>query len=356
VIVNARFLTQKLTGVQRYAIEISRALKEIQPDIRFLSPKNIIHKNIAEELKVEIIGNHTGYIWEQWDLPRYLKKNAPGKILINPANVAPLSYHNKVVTIHDTAPIRHPEWYSWRFAMTYKWLLPRVAKSSRIIFSDSEFSKKEIVSLLGVPPDKIEVIYCAADKRFRNTAEKIDGDSDGNYILCVASLDPRKNFTRLVAAINLLPEKRLKLVIVGTESGIFADSDLEKSLGQNDLIEFTGRVDDHRLIKLYQNARLFVYPSLYEGFGLPPLEAMACGCPCVVSDSGSLPEICGDAAVYCDPADPQSIADKVRLVLDDDDLRRSMIQKGLEQAKKYSWQRSAAQLLAIVKGLKNEAM
>ena len=136
-----------------------------------------------------------------------------------------------------------------------------------------------------------------------------------------------------------------------SKSSIFADPALEKKLAKNDLIEFTGCVDDDRLIELYKNARLFVYPSLYEGFGLPPLEAMACGCPCVVSDSGSLPEVCGEAAVYCDPSDSKDIADKINTVLIDDKIRRDLIGKGLNQAGKFSWQRSAEKILAALEGL-----
>jgi len=355
MIINVRFLTQKLTGVQRYALELSLVIKKMRPDTHFLAPKNIIHKDIAAELGAKIIGRHTGYIWEQWELPRYITENQPGAVLFNPANVAPVSYRNKVVTIHDTAPLRHPEWYSWKFATAYKYLLPKVAESSKLIFADSNFSKSEIVSFLAVDESKIRVIYCAADQKFRNIAVKKNDAPESDYILCVASLDPRKNFARLSGAFDYLENTGLRLVVVGRKSNIFADPDLESMLLQDDRFEFTGQIDDNRLIELYRNARLFVYPSLYEGFGLPPLEAMACGCPCVVSRSGSLPEVCADAAVYCDPHNPRDIADKILMVLDDEKLRADLIRKGHDRAEYFDWQKSAGQLLEAVEALEESA-
>ena len=351
MIVNARFLTQNLTGVQRHAIEISLVLKKLQPDIRFIAPKNIIHDKIAEILGAEIIGHFTGYIWEQYELPRFMKNQGHGGLLINLANMAPINYKNKIVTIHDTAPLRHPEWYSWKFATVYKWLLPRVAKSSRIIFSVSAFSKNEIADVLEIDRAKIEVIHGAANQRFSRLKSNETDIPTQDYILCVASIDPRKNFTRLLEAFSLLDRRNLKLIIVGSKSKVFAESTLDKTESLSDQIEFTGHISDERLIELYRHAGLFVYPSLYEGFGLPPLEAMACGCPCVVSDSGSLPEICGEAAVYCDPYDSNDIAAKINQVLSDKNLRQRLIENGHTQARKFNWEKSAQRLLETIKKL-----
>ncbi|PKK83752.1 MAG: glycosyltransferase family 1 protein [candidate division Zixibacteria bacterium HGW-Zixibacteria-1] len=351
MIVNARFLTQRLTGVQRHAIEMSLALKEIHPDIKFVAPKNIIHKDIAEQLKAKVIGRFTGYLWEQYELPMYMKKHASGKILINLANTAPVASKNKVATIHDTAPLRHPEWYSWKFAAAYKLLIPRVAKSSRIIFSDSNFSKSEIADLFGIDHDKIIVIYCGVGQQFQSAISDEQNISPEDYILCVASLEPRKNFIRLVKAFNHLKSHNLKLVIAGSSSSIFADNKLHKMLDDSKRIEFTGYIDDDRLIELYQEARLFVYPSLYEGFGLPPLEAMACGCPCAVSNAGSLPEVCGKAALYFNPYDPADIAEKMDMILSDNVLGQNLIENGLLHAQKFDWNKSASELLEAILSL-----
>ncbi|MEW5923017.1 MAG: glycosyltransferase family 1 protein [Candidatus Zixiibacteriota bacterium] len=351
MIVNARFLTQRLTGVQRHAIEMSLALHEIDPEIKFVAPKNIIHEDVAERLSAEFFGHFTGYLWEQYELPKYIKKHAPDRILINLANSAPISYKNKAATIHDTAPLRHPGWYSRKFAITYKMLLPRVVRSSKIIFSDSEFSKNEISALLGTDKRKIKVIYCGVGRHFRPESSEIHKTSPENYILSVASLEPRKNFAGLIQAFSMLKERDIKLVIAGSSSHIFAKHEPGKILIDKQRVEFVGYVDDNRLVELYREARLFVYPSLYEGFGLPPLEAMACGCPCAVSDAGSLPEVCGEAALYFNPHDPADIAAKIEMILSDSDRRESLIKSGLIQARKFDWKRSALELYAAAKSL-----
>lgn len=348
MIVNARFLTQRLTGVQRHAVEISLALHEIDPAIKFVAPKNIIHQEIADKLSAELFGHFKGYFWEQYELPKYMQKYAPNDILINLANSAPISYKNKVATIHDTAPLRHPEWYSRKFAIAYKMLLPHVAGSSRVVFSDSDFSRNEISDLFGTDKDKIRVIYCGVGRQFQPTASEASSE---NYILSVASLEPRKNFAGLIRAFSLLNKHDTKLIIVGSPSRIFAKSELDKILPDSHRVEFAGYVDDIKLMELYRGARLFVFPSLYEGFGLPPLEAMACGCPCAVSKAGSLPEVCGEAALYFNPHDPADIAVKIDMILSDSELRENLIEKGLKQARKYDWKKSALELYTAVKSL-----
>ena len=334
--------------MQRHAVEISLALHEIDPAIKFIAPKNIIHGDIAERLKTEIYGRFKGYFWEQYELPKYMKKYAPDDILINLANSAPISYKNKAATIHDTAPLRHPEWYSRKFAIAYKMLLPRVARSSRVVFSDSDFSRDEISDLFGTDKNKIKVIYCGVGRQFQPASSKASSE---NYILSVASLEPRKNFAGLIQAFSLLNRHDTKLIIAGSPSHIFAKSELDKILPDSRMVEFAGYVDDNKLVELYRGAGLFVFPSLYEGFGLPPLEAMACGCPCAVSKAGSLPEVCGEAALYFNPHDPADIAAKIDMILSDSELRENLIEKGLKQARKFDWKKSALELYTAIKRL-----
>lgn len=346
--VNARFLTQRVTGVQRYAIEMSRKLKQLRPDLGFLAPHNILHKDLAAEFNVEVIGKRTGYYWEQVELPSYLTKHHPDSVLVNLANVAPIRYRNKIVTIHDVAPLQHPEWYSRRFAYAYRFLLPIVARTSTRIVSDSDFSRREISRLFGVSENLIEVVPCATSREFgqaRSSEKKVPTEP---YVLSVASLDPRKNFDRLIKAFIRLDLPDVRLVIVGSESQLFSSPGLRDSTGAVTNIIFTGPVDDDHLRALYSHARLFVYPSLYEGFGLPPLEAMACGCPCVVSDTASLPEVCGNAALYCDPYDIGDIADKMTQVLSNTSLRNKLVERGHKRAMQFSWEKSARALLRII--------
>jgi len=345
IVINARFLTQKITGVQRYAIEISKHLKSIDPTIHFVSPKGIIHEELSKELQVEEFGVFKGHLWEQIDLPKYLRRE--GKpLLVNLLTTSPLFYRNKTLMIHDIAFVRHPEWFSKRFSIYYKFMLNFTINKNKKIFTISEFSRKEIREVFNVPDKKIEVIYCGLTKKFR---QKVKNESNkyGDYILAVSSLDPRKNFRGIVDAFNTLFESNLQLVIVGGKHKSFTSVKIE---GLENIV-FVGRVSDDELTVLYQNAKAFIYPSLYEGFGMPPLEAMACGTPVIASNVASLPEVCDDAAFYVDPYDKTEIANAMKRMIGNKELREDLIKKGYENIKRFSWEKSGEQLYKIIKGL-----
>ena len=348
LVINSRFLTQNITGVQRFAIEISKRLKKLYPNnIEFVSPKNIIHKDLAKDLNVKVIGNKTGHLWEQIDLQLYLKqKNNP--LLLNFANTAPLFYKNQIVTIHDLAFLRYPNWFSKKFYIYYRFLIPKIVKNGKKIITVSNFSKKEIISLLGIDEKKIEIIYNGISSNF-NYNPKI---YKKNYILAVSSLDPRKNFKNLILSFGKINLKNYKLVIVGSENKVFSNTEIKNLMKKIQNVEFTGYVSDKKLVKLYQEAKIFVYPSLYEGFGIPPLEAMASGTPVISSNVASLPEVCGDAAYYVNPYDVNDIAKGIETVLKDKKLQKELIQKGLERIKLYNWEKSANKLIKIIEGLK----
>jgi glycosyltransferase involved in cell wall biosynthesis len=352
MIVNARFLSQPVTGVQRHAIEISRALKTIHPNITFVAPRKIVNHEIAEILNPTIFGARTGYYWEQIELPRYLRKRHRGELLISLANMAPLYYGPQIVTIHDTAPLRHPEWYSLRFSTVYRLLIPMIARRAEVILTDSLFARDEIAQMTLVDRSKIEVVPCAVPSDLAGDETEAVRDADGPYILTVASFDPRKNLNRLVQAFLKLNRSDLKLVVVGADnSAVFNRSGLGAILKSHQNVVLAGSVDDHRLRGLYANAELFVYPSLYEGFGLPPLEAMAAGCPCLVSHAASLPEVCGDAAEYCDPTDIDDIAGKMRTLLADKSKMNDLRTRGRMRAGEFSWEKSAEIIIEIAKGI-----
>ena len=343
VIINSRFLTQKITGTQRFAIEIALQLRKLIPHVVFVSPKNILYPKIANELNVKTIGVNKGHLWEQLDLPVYLKRNS-NTLLVNLVNTATLIYRNQIITIHDLAFLRHPEWFSKKFYLFYKFLIPEIIRKAKKIITVSNFSKTEIINLLKIPSQKVEVIYNGVSKKFfYNPLIKKE-----NIILAVSSLDPRKNFKNLILAFKKLKLKNYKLLIVGSKNKIFSNQAIEQLIKETPNIEFTGYVSDEELVNLYQRAKLFVYPSLYEGFGLPPLEAMACGTPVVVSNVASLPEVCGDAAYYVNPYDVNDIARGIEAVLKDENLQKELILKGLERVKLFSWEESAKKVMKII--------
>ena len=348
IIINARFLTQNITGVQRFAIEISKQLKKLYAEnIQFVCPKNIIHQNLAKELDVKVIGTRTGHLWEQLDLPKYLKQNN-NLLLLNLANTAPLFYKNKIVTVHDIAYERFPQTFDWKFRLFYKWLIPNIIKNSRHTITVSKFSKGEIIEFYGTNKDDISVIYNSVSDIFKN----VEGKKDNKYILAVSSLNYQKNFHSLIKAFNLLENQDILLYLVGSINKNFANLELIKNIEMNPNIIFKGRVDDDELIRLYSNALVFVYPSLYEGFGIPPLEAQSCGTPVICSNTASLPEVGGtDSVLYIDPYDVNDIREKIETLISDEALQKELIEKGFENIKRFSWKESAEKIIEISKRL-----
>ena len=348
VVINARFLTQNVTGVQRFAIEICKILKnKFAKDIIFLTPKNIIQKEVAEELGAHVIGDNSGHIWEQIDLPLYLKKQG-NPLLINFCNTAPLFYKNKIATIHDVGFEAFPNSYSRKFLYFYKWLIPKVIKSSKSVLTVSNFSRDEIIKYYGTPAEKVKVIYNAVGSDFHEI--KDETLSTQNFFLAVSSLNYRKNLPLVLEAFELFSKENndYKLYIIGDfDSKSFSTLNLNRYKRIKG-IEFKGRVSDQDLIKYYSNAVAFIYPSFYEGFGIPPLEAQSCNCPVIVSAVSCLPEIFDQSVLYCDHEDSDSLLVQMNTVKEES-CRDRLINLGINNRKKYSWQDSAEKVYRIIK-------
>ena len=341
--VNAKFLTEPMTGVQRFASEICLQLKAMRPDTIFLCPPQPVHVQLAQDLAAQPVGRLRGHAWEQVELPWHLARNNT-PYLLNLANTAPILYPKNVITIHDLIYLRFPAWVSKKYYYFYKWMTPRIAARSKHILTVSAFSKQEITALLKVNERKVSVIHNAVSNRLVGKRSSAALADYGKYVLSVASLDPRKNLARLVEAFQQLPHQDLKLVVVGKK----INSSFEIELN-HDRIVHVENASDQELADLYKNAALFVYPSLYEGFGIPPLEAMANACPVVASSTSSLPEVLGDAAYYVDPTQSGSIREAIVTVLSNPALTKSLVERGKLQAKKYSWQHSATALVDVLK-------
>ncbi|WP_026464818.1 glycosyltransferase family 4 protein [Adhaeribacter aquaticus] len=347
LIVNARFLTQPLTGVQRFAVEISLQLKRLLPNIIFVSPKNILQKDIALELNVQTFGRFTSHLWEQLELPFFLKKEK-NAVLLNLCNTAPLFYNRNIVTIHDIAFQINPQWFSPAFVKLYNFLIPRIAKKSLEVITVSNCSKQALVEYTQIPEEKVNVIYNGISKVFTTLNGEGNKAVPEDFILAVSSIDPRKNFISLVKAFKGLNIKGLNLVVVGSESKVFSDTNLKEEIQNCPSIIFTGYLPDTELATLYRKAKIFVYPSIYEGFGIPPLEAMASGSPTIVSNTASLPEICGEASLYVNPLDVKEIMMRISQLYFDVALQKTLTEKGLKQIQKYSWEKSAKQVEAVI--------
>jgi glycosyltransferase involved in cell wall biosynthesis len=350
IYINARFLTQKVTGVQRFAEMISLELCKKHDDIVFVCPKGILRKSVADKLRVEQIGFSHGHLWEQIELPLYLSQRG-SPLLINLGSTGPIIYRNKIITHHDITYLRYPESYSKPFLLFYKSLVPMMIRSSKHLLTVSEFSKKEITSTYHYPEESTSVIYNAADRKFKSKQQK----DFQVYFLSVASEKFHKNQHGMINAFlkfnNKKPEeKKIKLKIIGD---LFKASSHEKyhfKYGMED-IEFLGRVEDDELITLYQNAFTFIFPSFYEGFGIPPLEAQACGCPVLASGKASIPEILGESALYFNPFDESEIIKAMEIITENIELRNELIRRGNENIKRFSWQSSAEKLINVVRAV-----
>lgn len=353
-IINARFLTQPITGVQRYAIELLKSLDNLidrgeidakQCSFMLLAPQEIKYELNLKNIPVKTVGKLQGHLWEQLELPFYARKH----LLLNLCNTGSLLKSNQIVTIHDAAVFAVPQTYSLIFRTWYKLLLTGLGKISKKIITDSSFSKKELMYFCKMGAIKLKVILLGSEHILSiPIAEDIlqkNGIGNKPFLLAVSSMNPNKNFHSIVRAIELLGDVGFDIVIAGgTNPKIFSQSELFFS----ERVRHLGYVSDEELRTLYEHAACFIYPSFYEGFGLPPLEAMACGCPVIVSNAASLPEVCGEAALYCDPHDPTDIADKIRQLMDDADLREMLQEKGLERAKQFTWDKCARETFAVI--------
>ncbi|MGQ8773483.1 glycosyltransferase family 4 protein [Serratia sp. NA_112.1] len=351
VFINARFLTQELTGVQRFAEQISLALQEIRDDIVFISPGDIKNKKTADLLNVKVIGNRAGHQWEQRDLPVFLKNNG-SPLLVNLGNTAPLWYKNKIVTHHDITYKKFPESYSRKFRLMYNLLIPVMLKNSRALLTVSEFSKKEITNAYNYDTQKTFVISNAVSEIFtrRETERQV---VDEPFLLSVSSPNYHKNFHGLLAAFSVISKNSdIKLKIIGGKNKNFSGIDFSAN-GEIDMknVEFLGRVTDEELVSIYQSALAFVFPSFYEGFGIPPLEAQACGCPVVSSNQASLPEVLAESALYFDPYNHKDMVNALDKIVHDEKLRDELKIAGYNNIPNYSWHESAKRLDDIINKL-----
>lgn len=357
IFINGRFFTQPVTGVQRYAIELldaldrffaAHALDQQEIDLVCLVPPDCTQKLDYQKIKVRKVGRLTGNLWEQIELPR----STGGALLFSPANIAPFFHPFQVVTIHDASVYAFPQAYSLPFRTKYRVTYQRMARTARRIITVSEFSKMELMRWCKMRPDQFEVIPHGSEHLSviapDNTILERAGLTGKRFFLGVGSQSPHKNFHGLIEAFRKLNCQEAELVLVGGKFGkVFQTA--EESLPEH--THHLGYVKDQELSALYQNAAGFVFPSLYEGFGIPVLEAMSAGCPVICSSTSSLPEVGGKAVLYCDPANPLDIAEKMSLLLNQETIRDALRQAGYQQVKKFSWENAAVKTWDLLRSL-----
>lgn len=339
IYINARWLLNSPTGVERYAYEISRALHKEGADVVLICPQHgTIHTDYhIEDIPLVRFGMGHSHIWEQLVLPWFFigKKDY---ILLSLMGLGSMAVRKKISTVHDLSFLYEPGWFSRSYYHFYRLMTPLAIRTSQAILTVSRFSKSEICRFYPwLRPEKIHVIYNAVDTQFFHPGEQEHKD----YLLAVASLDPRKNLERVNRAHF---GSGIPFQLAGGSGRAFANRVQEATE-----MTLLGKIDAEKLRTCYQEAQGLVYVSLYEGFGLPPIEAMACGCPVLAADIPVLREVCQDAAIYCDPQNEQSIREGLnRLAQMNEEERQEMVARGLTNIQRFSWQKSAQKIRSIL--------
>lgn len=316
IYINGRFLARGITGTQRYAHELLDGLDaELcrspgnRGDITILTPPTRQPMPEYKALKIRAVGTTQSRFWEQFELPYYARNG----LLLTLCGGAPILHSRNIITIHDAAVSLIPKNYSILFRTWYRWLYHALCHRSLHVFTVSQASKADMVACWAAPPHKISVSYLGAE-HVQRPMPKSDilaryGLKPFEYVFTVSSRSRNKNRYGLLRAFAMLDSKYKLVIAGGGNTSVFNKLPTQPPLAPNVLD--VGYVSDAELRELNENALSFVFPSLREGFGLPPLEAMAAGCPAVVSNTSSLAEVFGSLAFLCDPKDPADIAAKI---------------------------------------------
>jgi glycosyltransferase involved in cell wall biosynthesis len=357
----SRTVTPQPTGTELYSRCLIEALLERAPDhfffrLYFNQPPQSAISNQQSAIRVIPFPR----LWTHLRLSTEMILHRPNLLFV-PAHVLPIVHPRcSVATVHDLGylyfPEAHPPRQRWYLDRSTRWH----ARVAAQLLADSEATRRDLIERYHADPDRITVAYPGLDpavKRVDNSGEiarvKAKYRIDGDYLLYLGTIQPRKNLQRLIAAFLQLPTSHLQLLAAG-KRGWYADTLLKQA---SDRVKFIGYVDAADKNALLSGATAFVFPSLYEGFGFPVLEAMACGVPVLCSNTSSLPEVAGEAAVLVNPVDTDDIARGLREVTRNEDLRRALIEREYQQAQKFTWQACADVALSVFeKALKSDKM
>lgn len=358
IYINGRFLSQPLSGVQRVSYEFLRALdtllaqglspiKNVRASL--LIPPDADHIPKFEFISTKQVGRLKGQLWEQFDLPIHSRDGW----LISLGNTSTLFKINQSVMIHDAAVYSAPHGFTWKFRLWYKFLFFIIGKTAKSILTVSNFSKQELIRKANLSPEKITVIPNGVDHFSKISPDFSILDThnlrNSNFILVVGSANPNKNIDSVFSALSILEDSMFNVVIVGgNNQKVFGDNHQQRIFSNNIRSIYTGHITDNQLKALYSSAKCFVFPSLYEGFGIPPLEAMSCECTVLASHSSSIPEVCGDAAIYFDPLDTAELSALIGNIMSTESVLTEYKEKGKLRSRLFNWQDSANKLLETV--------
>ncbi len=360
VVLDARTATDHFPGIGRYVVNLAAALKAIAPalDLALLiDPAAPANRLTLPNLPVIACPLGPFAPQQQWRVPRLLR-NLKANLYHSPYYLMPYRPGvPTVLTAYDVIPLIYPQYYTVPQRLIFRLAHDLALRTARTVLAISEATKRDLIQRLGVPASKIVVTPLAADPCFGPQAAvsiqamRATYHLPDRYVLYFGSNKPHKNLARLIAAFsNLqLPASHFHLVIAGSWDARYNEA--KQLAAHNDRIRFIGPVSEADLPALYGGATVFAFVSEYEGFGLPPLEAMACGTPVIASNTSSLPEVIGDAGLLVDPRDVNAIAAALDRVLDDADLQLELKQRSLDRAAQFSWARTAQQTLDVYQSI-----
>ncbi|RQH04141.1 glycosyltransferase family 4 protein [Paraburkholderia dinghuensis] len=354
LLINGRFLGRRATGVDRFAFETIRALDQLielgDPLVAGLRTELIVPEALAgmqnpfRHVGLRASGRGGGVHWEQIVLPQV----ARGRLLLNLCNSGPLLYRHQVTVLHDAAPARVPDSYSRSFVAWYRLMAPRIGRVSRRVITVSEFSRRELCDAYRIPAGKIGVVPESGEHMLRVQQDEsavVATLNERPFVLAVGSLNRHKNFQLVAEAARLIREAQFDIVVVGGGDPRVYGTDQE---ALPKFVKHLGYVSDGDLATLYRRAACFVYPSRYEGFGLPPVEALALGCPVIASRLPAVQEACGDAALYTSPDDPAELARLLEQITSDVALRASLRERGRARTAELTWRATATKLIGEI--------
>jgi glycosyltransferase involved in cell wall biosynthesis len=362
IVLDARTATNHFPGISRYVVNLAHALMRIAPDLNLV----LLHDPSAASTRL-VLPNLTRIecpvspfsVRQQWSVPRQLRR-AEVKLYHTPYYLMPYRPGVPAVfTCHDLIPLVYPQYFSATQRLIYRLANALALKTVSMTIVVSQATKADLLRYFRFDPQRITIIPEAADRHFcpqppeRIAAARNKYVLPERYVLYLGSNKPHKNLVCLVQAWQMEnvkhPMSNTKLVIAGQWDGRYTEARrLVEELGMKNQVIFAGAVEENDLPALYSGAELFVFPSLYEGFGLPVLEAMACGTPVVCSSASSLPEVAGNAAILVpSPTQVDTLAAAIGQVLREEELRQVMRQDSLAQAARFSWERTAYETLAV---------
>lgn len=358
LVLNARFFNRPVTGVERLALELSRSLRALlaksgQPDLEVVVPSGTPMAEGVAALgapvpHASVVGRLGGHAWEQMELARAM----PDAWLLNLCNTGPVTRRRQALLICDAQVMLHPESYSRAFRWWYRAMMTLASRRAAVVFTISDFSKTQLERFGLVPRGKAIVLRLGVDHLDEVVPDAgvlaRHGLEQRPFVLAIGSLARHKNLTMLIEAFAAADLPNLDLVVAGGGNPkVFQGAGLREAPN----IRFLGRMTDGELKALYAGAYAFACPSLSEGFGFTPLEAMRMGCPVVATTGGAVPEVCGDAALYADPRDVQAWSEALRRIASDPALRADLARRAGERAALFTWQHTAQQLLSTLSAL-----